>query len=123
MSLLRAPQGVTLATGAAQEIYKNTSTTHREEVSIRFSNIDGLVSANITVCNFLDANPNSVNPMLPVNAVVKVADAIEVTKILDPGDSIVAAASANGDIFALPEVVLGSRSNAGRLEAQFPQIE
>jgi len=102
MSLLRAPQGITLST-SLQTIYINTS-DQREHVSVMFSNIDGSVACSITACNFIDVSPNSTNPMLPANYVVQAKDAVERKKILDPGDSIAAAASANGDIFALPEV-------------------
>ena len=72
---------------------------------IRFVNVDGTNDADISACNFEDASPAASFAMLPVNTLVAATDGVEVTKVLDPGDSVEASASADGDIVALPEVI------------------
>lgn len=105
MPMTAAPAGVSLTT-SLQTIYTNTSgDALRRTVRVRFSNIDGTNDADIAACNFVDASPSGTFGILPVNTTVAAGDAVEVDKVLEPGDSIQASASASGDIVAVPEVI------------------
>ena len=105
MARTEAPAGVSLTTGL-QTVYTNASNSGlRKTVRLRFSNIDGVNDANITACNFVDASPSGTFAVLPVNTKVAKLNALSFTKVLEPGDSIQAAASAAGDIMAVPEVI------------------
>jgi len=102
----KAPPGKVL-TASLQTIYTNPSNSGvRETLEVRFNNIDGTNDAAITACNWIDAsNSNLALAIVPVNAAVAAQDGISILKLLDPGDSIQASASAANDVVAIPEVI------------------
>jgi len=105
---LKSPPGFTLTTAAAQTLYTcpTVAPLYREIVQVTFNNIDGVNDAALPVCNWIDSSAaNAATAILPVNARVVKLDSVMVTKTLDPGDSIVANASENGDIAAVIEVI------------------
>jgi hypothetical protein len=105
LPILEAPAGIDVTT-AGVTVYTNaTGSGRRKIVRVSFVNIDGVNDAALSYCRFVDAAPAGSFAILPVNAKVAKLDGLYVTKTLDPGDSITAAASANGDIEATVEIV------------------
>ncbi|WP_294640142.1 hypothetical protein [uncultured Aureimonas sp.] len=101
MSITRALTGKTLSR-TVDNIWTNPAADKMiRTLELRFSNIDGLASADISQCLWIDASeqPVAERPILPVNATVDARDAISVRVILDPGDGVKAGASADGDIY------------------------
>lgn len=105
MAMTSAPNGKLLTT-AAQTLYTNSADSgQKQTVSVRFVNVAGNADHFISACEWLDASAaNAVNPIAPVNAPVKAGDGLEILKVLEPGDSIRASASANSVVHATPEV-------------------
>lgn len=102
--ILEAPAGVAVTT-AGVTVYTNASVDRRKIVRVAFVNIDGVNDAALSYCRFVDAAPSGSFGILPVNSKVAKLDGLFVTKTLDPGDSITAAASVNGDIEATVEII------------------
>lgn len=104
MPMLFAPPRVALTTTVAT-VYTNAG-TEPELVTVTINNIDGLAAANVTACEWLDSSAsNGASAIMPVNTEVPAGEGVSTDKVLAPGDSIRASASANGDLIAYVDVV------------------
>ncbi|WP_061930105.1 hypothetical protein [Aureimonas sp. AU22] len=102
MSNTKAEGGVSLTTGLQTVVVNAEADAKVRTYEIRFSNIDGAASVDLTQCLLIDKSASSASrPILPVNATVKARDALMTRITLDPGDSVQASASAAGDLYAL----------------------
>ncbi|WP_062206806.1 hypothetical protein [Aureimonas sp. AU12] len=105
MSRTAATGGVSLTT-ALQTLVTNTAADAKVRTYvIDFLNIkpaNATVDPDVTQCVLIDVSASNVSrPILPTNATVKKRDALSRTIILDPGDSIQAAASESSGVYAL----------------------
>lgn len=106
MASTGAPNGALLTTTLAT-VYTNTSGNERQTVTIDIVNVTaGGVAADVNVLRWRDAsNANAARFILPRNYTVEAEDGVSRVKVLDPGDSIEAQASADNALEMTLDVI------------------
>lgn len=113
MPATAATGGLSLTT-ALQDVVKNPANSRENRTyEIRFLNIDGTNSADVSQCVLVDASAVAANPSAPKLPVMPVkttivpgGDGAKFTRVvLEPGDAIQAASDFGGRIYALVQQV------------------
>lgn len=108
MTATAAPAGLALTTSLQKLVGNPAGSKEIRTYEISFVNSDGVNSADITQCLWIDASANNAaNPIMPTNTRVSPGgDGARFRRFtLEPGDEIQVAASAAGDIHAVAQQV------------------